>query len=221
MTPRAKFSTVVAIILASLALSTVQTARADSLLPGGTDSSPSSIITTGTLLADTGAQAFSFVGDTGTVSEIVLRDAVTGGVDFVYQVTVVTGLIGALTGFNFAGFTTNVGFGTPGNGQCGFSISCSGTVAPTSILRSADGSVVSFNFNPNISGVTTFALEIQTNASGFASGSIGLIDGGGQTLNGFAPTGAPVSTPEPSSMLLVGAGLLLTPLLRLRRPCQS
>jgi len=215
MTLKAKFSAAVAIVLASLALNTVPAARADSLLPGGTLSPAPSVISvqTGPLLANTGALPFSFVGDTGTVSEIVFTDLATGNLDFVYQVSVATGVIGALTGYNFAGFTTNVGYGTPANLQCAFSISCSGTVAPSSIASSADGSVISFNFNPNVSGAITYALEIRTNASSYTTGSIGLIDGGGATLNGYAPA----SVPEPSSMLLLGAGLLLTPLLGIKR----
>ena len=204
MTLKQKFAL---LAIAALAALFVTTAKADTLLPGGTIVSPSSIesFITGPLLADTGPQAFSFVGDTGTVSEIVFQDAHTGGLDFIYQVTVATGVIGALTGFNFAGFTTNVGFGLPGQNQCGFSISCSGTVAPSSISSSADGSVITFNFNPNVSGATTYALEIQTNASNFTSGSIGLIDGGGQTLNGLAPSG---TVPEPATNSMLGAGLL-------------
>lgn len=207
------------IFLAATALALVfaPVGRADSLLPGGTISSPSSVISvqTGPLLADTGALPFSFVGDTGTVSEIVFTDSVTGNLDFVYQVNVATGLIGDLTGFNFAGFTTDVGYGTPANSQCAFSISCSGTVAPSSIARSADGSVVTFDFNPNVSAATTYALEIRTNASGFTSGSIGLLDGGGATLNGFAPS---ASVAEPATSGLLGAGLVsLFALARLRK----
>lgn len=198
-------------LLAVTALAVVfaPVARADSLLPGGTIISPSSMIiaSTGPLLADTGALPFSFVGNTGTVSEIVFTDSVTGNLDFVYQVTVTAGLIGALTGFNYGSSATNVGYGTPANFQCGGSISCSGTVAPTSILRSADGSVVTFDFNPAVLGATTYALEIQTNASGFTSGSIGLIDGGGATLNGFAPSNL-TSVPEPATNALLGAGLV-------------
>jgi hypothetical protein len=204
MTLKQKFAV---LAVAALFVLFVPVSRADTLPPGGTIASPSSMIimSTGPSLANTGALPFSFVGDTGTVTEIVFQDTITGNLDFVYQVTVATGFIGGVTGFNFAGFMTNVGFGTPANNQCGGGIACTGTVAPSSIQRSADGSVVQFNFNPNISGVTTYALEIQTDASGFTSGSIGLIDGGGATLNGFAPSN---SVPEPATNSLLGAGLV-------------
>jgi hypothetical protein len=202
MTLKQKFAV---LAVAALFVLFVPVSRADTLVPGGTISVPSSTILNGTIIADTGLQSFNFVGDTGTVAELVLRDFNTGNVDFVYQIVVTGGLIGSLTGFNFAGFATNVGFGTPANGQFGGSVTNGGTVAPSSIGRSADGSVVQFNFNPNISGVTTYALEIQTDASGFTSGSIGLIDGGGATLNGFAPSN---SVPEPTTNSLLGAGLV-------------
>jgi hypothetical protein len=72
-----------------------------------------------------------------------------------------------------------------------------GTDASFNVTRSADGSAVGFNFNPEAApGTTSFALVINTNAPGFTTGTIGMIDGGGQTLPGFAPA------PEPASMIL-------------------
>lgn len=84
----------------------------------------------------------------------------------------------------------------------------SGSERPAvSASLSADGETVSFLFSPDvIAGETTAAVAVNTNATSYTSGTIGLVDGNSNgTLRGFAPVAV---TPEPSSLCLVGTGLL-------------
>src|SRR5260370_36012378 len=81
---------------------------------------------------------------------------------------------------------------------------------PSTFARGGAGDGVGFNFIPPVGpdgGVsdTSFELIIRTNATTFGAGSIGIIDGGGQTLSGFAPTPT-TAVPEPASIVLLGLG---------------
>lgn len=196
-----------------------------SVIPPGDSVSPvPTADAAGAIMMDTGLVPYSYLGgvDTGTVREIVVADSSNpfgaGDLTFIYQVHVATGDIGRLTGFDYTGFLTDVvqHSGHP-------PLITTGTHAADLADRSPDGSVVGFDFLTPISPEpsptdsttdTSQALLVRTNATSFTSGSIGLIDGGGTTVAGFAP--APV--PIPSS---AWGGLGLLGLLAIRRTAKS
>lgn len=199
---------VIALAVALGLMVTTVPARASLLAPGGTVTPPSSADASGAILADTGLLAFSFGGpiSSGTVREIVVADTLnplgSGDLTFIYQVKVSTGDVARISGSSYAGFVVDVS-----DFAAHSPFITTGTATPSSADRSAGGDVVGFNFATTIvpdSGTTdtSLALLIRTNAHNFIPGSIGLIDGGGQTLSGFAP----VAIPEPASLVLFGLG---------------
>jgi len=186
------------------------TAQATPITPGGTVAAAAVPNPTGAILADTGLLTFSYGSPTssGTIREIVVADTSnpfgSGHLTFALQAHVATGDLARVTGSSFAGFLTDVGVSIPLS-----PFITSGTAVPQTITRSVGaGDVIGFNFDPGLvpdagSTDTTFELIVRTNATAFHPGSIGVIDGGGQTLTGFAPT----VIPEPSTFLLLGGGL--------------
>jgi PEP-CTERM motif len=88
-----------------------------------------------------------------------------------------------------------------------------GTVAPQLVDRVTAGTV-GFSFNapftiPVSPGTTSTVLIIQTNATNFEPGAANIIDGSVASVGAFAPSGTTTRpTPEPSSLMLFGTGLL-------------
>jgi len=102
---------------------------------------------------------------------------------------------------------------------------------PSGINGSAVGTFVANlfgNVNTTAQGGVTIAFTNPTqnftfsNASGhgsfsFTVNSLSVNPGGTTALSGYVSGGSVTPVPEPSNRLLLGAGLLLTPFLRLRR----
>jgi len=152
---------------------------------------------------------FSSPVETGTYSAYVVKET-SGTLDFVYQFandSTSTSHIERMTAFNFANFTTNVGY-----------VSGTGDVTPSSATRTTDGKVVGFNFLTGGSvsaGQSSDILVIKTNATEYTTGTYTFQNGGATTVAAYAPA---LATPEPSSLLSAGlGGIVLLGIVRRRR----
>jgi hypothetical protein len=189
---------VIALLMAGAATPSFAT----SLAPGATVTPtvvPGSFFSNFTILGNTGAVAYNAGDDSGTIQEWVgtwSGNPVAGDdMVFVYQVTLTGGDAARVTGGSYAGFNTDVFTNIDG----------SGTTQPSDAARSTSGVVVGFDFNPNLLPVSTsYLLIVDTNATSWVAGPMSVIDDNTFTTPGFAPA----ATPEPSTLSLLGTGLL-------------
>ena len=198
---------------------TVATAPTQTVFPGfvpiGTDP--------GTLLASED-ESFSFTttgGTTsGTLASAVFMEA-GGTLDFYYQVAnsaTSASSIARETNTNFSIATIATGFRVDGSSLAG-GVFVDGSVMPITADLNSNSTVVGFSFNPPDSakiapGSVSDVLVVSSAATTYTNGNASVIDGGTATVAAFLPGFA---TPEPTSFLLLGGGLLALSGLRLRR----
>jgi hypothetical protein len=104
------------------------------------------------------------------------------------------------TGFKFGGFMVDAGYDPTSSGDI-----------PDTVNRGPNGNVVGFNFlgmHAVHPGDSTRTLVIETNATHFMPGFLSAQDGTAESGAGFQPTGM-TPIPEPSSLALLGGGLLM------------
>ncbi len=188
------------VILLAFALM-VPLAQASILSVGGT-APPSPLFPTGPTLASTSG-TITTPTFTDTYSTWVVSDPgntfCANCLDFIYVYTLDGPDVNERFSMSsFAGFMVDVGTNP------------FGVHDPITVDRSSiTGAVVGFNFDEfgdeMQPGQTTVDLVIETNAVTFTSGFLSAQDGTAGSGVGFAPQTA---IPEPSSMLLMGSGLL-------------
>jgi len=201
----------VSLCLAAMAHATILPPTGSGPVPPTAFSTP----VTGPYLADTGVETFTATNSLGQVTisgdyrAAVYADPgnsfCAGCLDFFIWVTSNSTSVDAIeriTDAAFGTFQTDVGYSI-GTG------STPGGVAPATVDRSSNGSVIGFNFTAPAGvgpGQSTAVLEIETNAQTFVAGTLQIIDSSVASVAAFAPS----CVPEASSisLTLLGGALL-------------
>ena len=175
------------------------------ILNNGDIGPPSFLVPGGTLLASMSGkittQSFSTSYETWVYSD-PNNTFCAGCLDFVYQFTNHGPDVNErFTMFNFLnGMKVDAGYDPGKPGQ-----------PPITVNRSLSGEVIGFNYNAKDDldpGKTTSLLVIEVNATKFTKGFVTAQDGTAGFAAAFQPAGTLFVIPEPSTLSLLGGGLL-------------
>jgi hypothetical protein len=155
----------------------------------------------------TGLNAVQQVVFTGTLVEAVVSEQGTSTLDFYYAIVNDGGSrqgITTVASSSFTGLLTDVDSLADSGGDVG----------STSATRDFSGGIVQFNFaNSVLPGQASNFVFIKTDSSTFGAGTVVLMSNDGMaSVKGFAPV------PEPTSILLLGVGVLVLVVWRCKHP---
>jgi len=159
----------------------------------------------GIMVISTGPVPFSFGGahsnrNTGSVTETVGRNTVTGFLFFVFQVSVSGGTSGDIQRMTIGDWDNSVGINA-------WQYQASGVISSTGVDRNGLGTLGMNFYNPIVKkGQTSWEVILYTNTTAYASGSLGLIDSGSSPSMPGGYVGK--AAPEPATLTLLGLGLL-------------
>jgi PEP-CTERM motif len=192
------FAATTALVLAGAA-----PAHATVLAPGGSGP-PDSLTDIGTLIASITNPFVSTMGASdfsGTYTEDVIRGNQFGANDLSWFIQLTNNTHAGASSIETVSASSFLGVATTDVGWC---TNCTGgTVLPTSVERTSNGSAINWflNLTP---GSESVWLQIDTDASRFVSlpGAVSFIDAGVASVQGFSS----VTVPEPSTWAMLGLG---------------